>query len=138
MLSISRPMAAGRRRRTEFTAFLSHRFKSPEVNLYFHGMFVEVADALFEIDDPTTATNVTRLERVIRDSDAFVGIYTTSGQPGDDLSHEQLVKDSRYFRLECELAARSRRAWKRSSLISTSKCRRRRSNSASTVTKASS
>ncbi|MGC4082867.1 MAG: hypothetical protein QM736_12325 [Vicinamibacterales bacterium] len=55
-------------------AFLSHRYQSPAVNTYLHEIFSEVAEVQFDVDRGTGATNVTRLERMIRDTDAFVGI----------------------------------------------------------------
>jgi hypothetical protein len=57
-----------------FKAFLSHRYKSPDVNLYFFNLFAESAEVQFEVDEGAFATNVTRLERMIRGADAFIGI----------------------------------------------------------------
>ena len=34
----------------ELKAFLSHRYKSPDVNLYFHQLFSEVAEVQFDVD----------------------------------------------------------------------------------------
>ena len=59
----------------ELKAFFSHRYKSSEVNLYFHKLFAEAAEVQFEVDVGPTPINVTRLERMVRDSDAFIGIY---------------------------------------------------------------
>jgi hypothetical protein len=92
-----------------FTAFLSHRYKSPEANLYFFRLFSEVAQVQFEVDDGTLSTNVTRLERMIRSANAFIGIYPFSGTPDEAQSPEELRKASRYFRLELDLAIRSRK-----------------------------
>jgi hypothetical protein len=89
-------------------AFLSHRYESPAVNTYFYEMFAEVAEVQFDVDAAKGATNVTRLERMIRDSDAFVGIYPYEEEGSDRPTREQLLKASRYFRLELELAARAR------------------------------
>ena len=53
------------------------------------------------------ATCVTRLERMIRGCDAFIGIYPF---PGDDVGappNADLLRESRYFRLELDLAIRS-------------------------------
>lgn len=87
--------------------FLSHRYESPQVNLYFFGLFKGHAEFHFEVDEGTRPTCVTRLERMIRDADAFVGIY-----PYPDITEyapglEQMKKATRYFRLEMDLAARS-------------------------------
>jgi hypothetical protein len=89
-------------------AFLSHRYESPAVNTYFYEMFAAVAEVQFDVDAAKGATNVTRLERMIRDADAFVGIYPYEEEGQERPSREQLLKASRYFRLELELAARAR------------------------------
>jgi hypothetical protein len=94
----------------EFKAFLSHRYRSPEVNLYFHDLFLsEAADVQFDVDIGSLPTNVTRLERMIRESDAFIGIYPFPGDPTKRARPGDLKDASKYFRLECELAARSRK-----------------------------
>lgn len=93
----------------ELKAFLSHRYKSPDVNLYFHALFAEVAEVQFEIDVGKLRTNVTRLERMVRDSDAFIGIYPYPGDPQERYSSKELLDASKYFRLECDLAVRSRK-----------------------------
>jgi hypothetical protein len=89
-------------------AFLSHRYQSPAVNTYFHQVFSEVAELQFDVDVAAGSTNVTRLERMIRDTDAFVGVY-----PYDEgierPTRQQLLDASRYFRLELDLAARARK-----------------------------
>jgi TIR domain len=107
-----------------FKVFLSHRYKSPEVNLFFFDLFDQAkqADIQFEVDSGTFAanvtgqerigrsdTNVTRLERMVRDSDAFLGIFPFPGESGVTASREELLKASRYFRLELDLAIRSRK-----------------------------
>ena len=74
-----------------FKAFLSHRYKSPETNLFFFSLFAGKADIQFEVDAgveyrPVSAgevvnqlpTNVTRIERMVRDANAFIGIYPLS------------------------------------------------------------
>jgi len=88
-------------------AFLSHRYKSPEVNLYFHELFTESAEVQFEVDVGSLPTNVTRLERMIRNSDAFIGIFPYPGKPKESANPNELRNASKYFRLECELAIRS-------------------------------
>lgn len=90
--------------------FLSHRYKSPAVNLYFFTLFAEdKTEVQFEVDEGTFATNVTRLERMLRGADGFIGIYPFPGTWEDAQSAEQLRKASRYFRLELDLAIRSRK-----------------------------
>jgi TIR domain-containing protein len=91
-----------------FKAFLSHRYKAPTVNRYFFGIFDEGAEVQFEVDDGKFATNVTRLERMIRDCDAFIGIYPFSGGAAAP-KREELLHESRYFRLELDLAIRARK-----------------------------
>jgi TIR domain len=91
-----------------FKAFLSHRYKSPAVNRYFFGIFADTAEVQFEVDEGAFAINVTRLERMIRDCDAFIGIYPF---PGEDAVPERadLLRESQYFRLELDLAIRARK-----------------------------
>ena len=91
----------------EFKAFLSHRYRSPEVNLYFHELFTETAQIQFEVDIGSLPTNVTRLERMIREADAFIGIYPFQGDPRVTAKKTELQNASKYFRLECDLAVRS-------------------------------
>jgi hypothetical protein len=63
------------------------------------------ANPQFAVDPGTIATSVTRLERLIRDADAFIGIYPF---PEDtDVTVERLKSESRYFRLELDLAERA-------------------------------
>ena len=93
----------------ELKAFLSHRYRSPEVNLYFHGVFEKEAEVQFEVDVGSSPINVTRLERMVRDCDAYIGIYPFPGDPMKRASVEDVKKASRYFRLECDLAIRSRK-----------------------------
>ena len=92
-----------------FTTFLSHRYKSPEVNLFFFGLFADIAEVQFEVDEGTFATNVTRLERMIRAADSFIGIYPFPGDSDAAKQPEELRKASRYFRLELDLAIRSQK-----------------------------
>jgi hypothetical protein len=89
-----------------FRAFLSHRYKSPEVNEYFFQIFADAsANPQFAVDRGTIATSVTRLERLIRGSDAFIAIYPF---PEDaEVTSERLKNESRYFRLELGLAERA-------------------------------
>ena len=92
-----------------FKAFLSHRYKSPEVNEYFFELFGQQADVVFDVDAAEGATNVTRLERMIRSSDGFIGIYPFVPDPKLSASplREQRRQAAKYFRLEMGLAARA-------------------------------
>jgi hypothetical protein len=89
-----------------FRAFLSHRYKSPEVNEYFFQWFAAAeANPQFAVDQGTIATSVTRLERLIRGADAFIGIYPF---PDDvEATSDRAWRESRYFRLELDLAERA-------------------------------
>jgi hypothetical protein len=90
--------------------FLNHRYGSADVNLTFFELFERADLALqFEVDVGTFATNVTRLERMVRNSNAFLGIYPYSGEFDVAPSIESLKKESRYFQLELDLAIRSRK-----------------------------
>lgn len=92
----------------ELKAFLSHRYKSPDVNLYFFDIFSHSSEIQFDVDIGSAPTCVTRLERMIRNSDAFIGIYPFPGDPARVATQNDLLNASKYFRLECELAARSK------------------------------
>ena len=94
--------------RLSFKAFLSHAYKAETINIEFFNMFDEVADVQFEVDIGLKNLNVTRLERRIRECDAFVGLYPYPNNGADKPSPEDAIKASRYFRLEIELAARAR------------------------------
>ena len=89
-----------------FKAFLSHRYKSPAVNLFFYDL-LSSAEVQFEVDEGSFATNVTRLERAVRDADAFIGIYPFSSEGSDPPDRDALSAASRYFRLELDLALRA-------------------------------
>jgi hypothetical protein len=97
-------------RRDVVRVFLSHRYKSAEVNLRLFEPLTKDFDARFAVNDGLERTSTTRLERLIRESDAFVGFHSLP----DDLA---VVPDvallrtkSRYFRLETEMAVRVRRS----------------------------
>jgi hypothetical protein len=98
ILAIVSPRTA---QKVAFTAFLSHQYRATDVNCFFFDLFDRAAEVQFEIDEGAFATNVTRLERKVRNADAFVGIYPLSAHDPDP------VKESRYFRLELDIAARS-------------------------------
>ena len=94
---------------TELKAFLSHRYKSPEINLFFFQLLSEDANVQFDVDIGINTTNVTRLERLIRDSDAFIGIYPVPIDPDKSATLNDLLAASRYFRLELDIAIRARK-----------------------------
>ena len=91
------------------TAFLSHKYKAPAVNEYFFQLFSETANVEFEIDSGEFTLNVTRLERLIREADAFIGIYPFDEGDAESPTVAELAKAARYFQLELEIAARSRK-----------------------------
>lgn len=95
--------------RLSFKAFLSHRYKSTAINLYFFDLFKDLAEVQFEVDESTFSTNVTRLERMLRDAEAFIGLYPFPGSSEDALKPEELRAQSKYFRLEIDLAIRSQK-----------------------------
>ncbi len=88
-------------------AFLSHRYGSPAVNLRFFELFSRAAQVQFSVDFGELATNVTRLERLVRDADAFIGLYPLAVPAMAEVSADELRKQSRYFRLELDLAIRA-------------------------------
>jgi hypothetical protein len=92
-----------------FKAFLSHRYKSPEANQRFFDVLCEHGNIHFEVDVGLKATNVTRLELFVRNADAFVGIYPFPSEDNGRPTAETALRESRYFRLELDLALRSRR-----------------------------
>jgi TIR domain len=94
-----------------FKAFLSHSYSSPRINLYFFNIFNSIGvEVQFEVDAKKGSTNVTRLERMIRGSDAFIGIYPFEAADDSTIpTHAELLKESRYFRLELDMAMRSRK-----------------------------
>lgn len=91
----------------ELKSFLSHKYKSPDVNLYFFDIFSQTTEVQFEIDAGSTPTCVTRLERMINRSDAFIGIYPFSDDITSAPNENDLLNASKYFRLECDIAFRS-------------------------------
>jgi hypothetical protein len=95
--------------RASFSTFLSHKYNSAVVNEYFFDLFSKVANVQFEVDAGKTSTNVTRLERMIRNADAFIGIYPFEPVDLADPSPQQLLEASQYFRLELDLATRARK-----------------------------
>lgn len=90
-----------------FKSFLSHRYKSPAINLYFLRVFSQIAEVQFDVDEGVFSTNVSRLQKIIREADAFIGIYPFPGSAEQARNTEELKKQSRYFRLELDMAVRS-------------------------------
>ncbi|AUG81199.1 hypothetical protein CFP65_6549 [Kitasatospora sp. MMS16-BH015] len=89
--------------------FLSHRYRSPEINLYFWQLISRVQQVSFRVDEGLTFTSPTRLERMIREADAFVGIYPLPGDAQENWSLAALRHEARYFLLELGIAARCHR-----------------------------
>lgn len=90
-------------------AFLSHRYKSTKINLYFFNLIKKFAEIQFEIDEGSLATNVTRLERMIFESDIFIGIFPLSSKLGISPAKSNIEKACRYFKLELDIASRQRK-----------------------------
>ena len=91
------------------TAFLSHKYKAPAVNEYFFRLLSRSARVEFEVDVGSASTNVTRLERLIRNADGFLGIYPFDEFGASNPGAAELVNAAKYFRLELDLAARARK-----------------------------
>jgi hypothetical protein len=92
-----------------FEAFLSHRYKSPDVNLYFYNLFTETASVQFRVDIGSQSLSTARLERLIREAQGFIGIYSIPGDTMHTPDIQSLMHLSRYFRLELDMAIRSRK-----------------------------
>jgi hypothetical protein len=54
-------------------AFLSHKYRSSEANLALYGTLLQAADIRFEVDEGLPETSITRLARMIRRADCFIG-----------------------------------------------------------------
>lgn len=94
---------------TVFDVFLSHRYKSSDVNLHFYEELSQVSPITFRVDRGTVSTSTLRLERMIREADAFVGIFPIPGDATEVHDRQSLLQLSRYFRLEFDMAIRSRK-----------------------------
>ncbi len=90
------------------TVFLSHRYRSVEVNLFFWRIISDVQKVTFRVDEGRSFTSATRLERLIRDADGFVGVYPLPGDPQEPWDLAALRHEARYFLLELGIAARGR------------------------------
>lgn len=88
-------------------AFLSHRYRSPDVNLQVYEQISSVVPISFRVDRGVLQISVVRLQRLIRDADGFVGVYPAPGDLRASHTREQLRHDSRFFRLELDMAVRS-------------------------------
>jgi len=88
-------------------AFLSHSYGAPEVNLFFYELNSTIATITFRVDRGKFATSTTRLERMIRDADAFVGVWPLPGEPNARWDRADLANQSRYFQLELGMAIRA-------------------------------
>ncbi|MCW2932570.1 MAG: hypothetical protein JWM19_3532 [Actinomycetia bacterium] len=93
----------------EFSVFLSHSYQSSEVNLHFYRALSDVAPVTFRVDQGGTSTSVTRLERMVRDADAFIGIFPIPDDQPTTPNRTTKLYASRYFRLELDMAMRSRK-----------------------------
>src|SRR5262245_50739828 len=106
-------MAKRTRAPLQLRVFLSHRYKSSLENLYFCSILASFADFQFEVDVGKKPTNVTRLELMMRECDGIVGIFTFPEDetlPDDEAERvAALQSTSAYFRLETDLAIRSRK-----------------------------
>lgn len=91
----------------EFKAFLSHRYQSSSANLYFYRVFTGIAGVHFDVDVGAKRFNVTRIERMIRGSDAFIGLYPFDEDPQKPTDQKKLQKSVRYFLVEYDVAIRS-------------------------------
>jgi hypothetical protein len=91
------------------SAFLSHKYSASDVNLFFYELISTDATIIFRIDRGKLRTSTTRLERMIRDADAFVGVWSLPGEPDVAWNRDALAAESRYFRLELDMAIRARK-----------------------------
>jgi hypothetical protein len=90
-------------------AFLSHSYAAPDANLFFFELISTVARIAFRVDAGKYRTSTTRLERMIRNADAFFGVWPLPGDPRADWDSDRLADESRYFRLELDMAIRARK-----------------------------
>ncbi|WP_433357936.1 toll/interleukin-1 receptor domain-containing protein [Micromonospora saelicesensis] len=95
--------------RPNVKVFLSHRYRSPAVNLQFFDLIDQVADVQFEVDRGLKATSTTRLDRMIRDVEIFAGIFSLSDDPFAQPPPADLMRATRYFKLELDMATRNRK-----------------------------
>jgi len=79
------------------SAFVSHRYRSPDINLYFHALCSRIIEVQFEVDGRDSPISVARLARLIRDADAFIGIYPFPADVEARTVRADLLAASRYF-----------------------------------------
>jgi hypothetical protein len=101
-------MALTASEKPQIRTFLSHKYKAATANLYFWSILSKEGNFQFEVDEGTKPTSVTRLELMIREAHAIVGIFTLL-DPEQPLLPDEIFKQSAYFRLETDLAIRSGR-----------------------------
>lgn len=101
--------ASGSDRPQVISAFLSHSYHAPAVNLFFYELNSSIATITFKVDRGKFSTSTTRLERMIRDAEAFVGVWPVPDEPDKSWSQADLAHQARYFRLELEMAIRARK-----------------------------
>lgn len=101
-------MTAGQGEPQSFKVFLSHRYKSADTNLRFFSLFSDLGtEVQFKVDEGSKRISMTRLERMVRDADAFLGLYPYPEAPEVRPTAAALRAQSAYFRLELDLAVRS-------------------------------
>jgi hypothetical protein len=92
--------------------FFSHKYESFAVNQFFYrllskrGVQVQFEVDAGTIDGKRIPLNVTRVERKIRNADAFVGAYPLPVGAPHEPPVDYLREQSRYFRLELDMAYR--------------------------------
>ncbi|MGW6929609.1 toll/interleukin-1 receptor domain-containing protein [Lentzea sp. NPDC054927] len=112
MSEIGRGLGAGSNvAAPDLIGFLSHTDLAAEVNLRVFDLLSEHLSLQFEVDEGLTATSTTRLERMIRAADAFVGVYPVIGDRLRRLTPEEAQRITRYFRLELDMAVRARKPY---------------------------
>jgi len=102
-------MSSGNDRSRVAGVFLSHSYTAPAVNLFFYELNAKSATISFRVDRGKFSTSTTRLERMIRDADAFVGVWPVPGEPDASWDQDALAQQARYFRLELDMAIRARK-----------------------------
>lgn len=107
MRKVGRAMTAA----PDLIGFLSHDSRAVEVNLRVFDLLSESLSLHFEVDEGLTATSTTRLERMIRAADAFVGVYPVIGDPLRKPAPDEAQRITRHFRLELDMAVRARKPY---------------------------
>src|SRR5688572_25160256 len=89
--------------------FLSHGCGAVKVNLFFWELISTVADIALPGGPWEAATSTTRLERIVRDTPLSMGVWPVPTEPGERSDRGELLRASRYFRLELDIAIRARK-----------------------------